>query len=394
MLLPDEGSEGGFVDPGIITDHNSRKVRLVDRMTARAAGVGETSLLRVDPVRWELSPAVAEVLADANRTHRGKHICLRDVKRRLDEDGRQNLAFCAGQATELLKMAFHITEPGDVDHSNKTIEQWLYAPPLSRFIVGIFELLTPTLGVSFDQIRFARNILRTKDEMTEGRNFDQLTKSAWDLASAGYNCAKAIIKAIPELHGTDLDIGAGLMEISEGEQRKSRGDRKTTGRTETTEEIQSRLVAGRDILIAKIWAQRHDMLTLRGYAVFMDWYSAALMEPLPPLLFSEFLRQIFNEIQDWHRELEARYREGILYKRDIKRHAGGMPLDVPQLAPLVQRHTLEMMEYPLGRGYGASMNQQVIGSLLASLSAKHPDVKDIWKHVTRRVEPIPVVRPA
>lgn len=136
------------------------------------------------------------------------------------------------------------------------------------------------------------------------------------------------------------------------------------------------------------------MLTLRGYAVFFDWYSAALMEPLPPLLFNEFLRQIFNEIRDWHRELEARYKEGILYKRDIKRHAGGIPLDVPELAPLVQRHTLEMMEYPLDRGYGATMNQDVVRSLLTSLSGRHPDVKDIWKHVTKRVKPIPMVRPA
>jgi hypothetical protein len=394
MLLPDDGSVSGFVSPGIITDHNSSNVRLVDRLTARAAGVGETSLLRVDPVRWELSPAVAEVLADANRTHRGKHICLRDVKRRLDEDGRQNLAFCAGQATELLKMAFHMTEPSDVDHSNKTIEQWLYAPPLSRFIVGLFELLAPTIGVSFDRIKFARNIARTKDEMTEGENFDQLTKSAWDLANAGYVCALAIVRAIPELHGTDLDIGVGLMEISEGEQRKSRQNREANSSSESTEDIQSRLAAGRDILIAKLWALRHDMLTLRGYAVFIDWYSAALMEAAPPLLYSEFLRQIFNEIQDWHRELEARYREGILYKRDIRRHAGGMPLDIPRLAPLVERHTLEVTKYPLGRRYGATMNQEVIGSLLASLSERHPDVKDIWEHVAKRVEPIPAVRPA
>jgi hypothetical protein len=68
-----------------------------------------------------------------------------------------------------------------------------------------------------------------------------------------------------------------------------------------------------------------------------------------------------------------------------------MPLGVPKLAPLVQRHTLEMMEYPLDRGYGAAMNGEVILSLLESLSVKHPDVKDIWKRVTKRVEPIPVV---
>jgi hypothetical protein len=391
MLAPSKGTVFGLVDPGMITDDNSSNARLIDRLTARAAGVGETSLLKIDPVKWELSPAVSEILSSANRARRGKHVCLRDVKRRLDDDGRRNLAFCACQAAELLKIAFHMTEPGDVNHSNKTIEEWLYAPPLSRFVVGIFELLTPTLGVAFEGIKLARDIPRTKDEMTERGNFDQLTKSAWDLASAGYDCAKAIVKAIPALHGTDLDIGARLMEISEGEQRKSRGDRKATGRAATPEEFQSRLVTGRDILIAKIWALRHDMLTLRGYAVFMDWYSATLMGPLPPYLWNEFLRQIFNEIQDWHRELEARYREGILSKRDIKRHVGGMPLGVPKLAPLVQRHTLEMMEYPLDRGYGAAMNGEVILSLLESLSVKHPDVKDIWKRVTKRVEPIPVV---
>lgn len=389
-----EGTVFGFVDPGMITDSNASNVRLVDRMMARAANIGETSLLRVDPVRWELSPAVAAILTDANRTHRGKHICLRDVKRRLDDDGRRNLAFCAGQAAELLKIALHMTEPGDVDHSNRTIAQWLFAPPLSRFIVGLFELLTPTLGVNFDQIRFARNIARTKGEMTESGNFDRLTKSAWDLAVTGYECAAAIIEAIPELHGTDLDIGIGLMEISQGEQRKRRWNREANGGSQTAEDIQSRLAAGRDILIAKVWALRHDMLTLRGYAVFFDWYSAALMEPLPTPLFIEFLRQIFNEIQDWHRELEARYREGILYKRDIRRHAGGIPLDVPRLSPLVERHTLEMMEYPLNRGYGARMNEDVIQSLLTSLSAKHPGVRDIWQQVTERVQPIPMAMPA
>lgn len=394
MLPPSEGSVFGFIDPGMITEDNSSNARLVDRLTAHAPNVEETSLLKIDPVKWGLSPAVAEILATANRTHRGKHVCLRDVKRRLDEDGRQNLAFCAGQAAQLLRIAFHMTKPGDVDHSNKTIEQWLHAPPLNRFIVGIFELLTPTFGVPFEQIRFARNIPRTKDEITEGGNFDQLTKSAWDLASAGYDCAKAIVEAIPELRGIDLDIGTGLMEISEGEQRKARRLRKAHDRSETTADVEARLTAGRDILITKIWALRHDMLTLRGYAVFIDWYSAALMEPLPPLLFSEFLRQIFNEIQDWHRELEARYKEGILYKRDIRRHAGGMPLDVPKLPPLVERHTLEMIEYPLNRGYGAAMNEEVILSFLESLRVKHPAVKDIWKQVTKRVEPIPAVRSA
>ena len=394
MMPPSEGSVFGFVDPGMITEDNSSNARLVDRLTARATAAGETSLLRIDPVRWELSPAVMEILATANRAHRGKHVCLRDVKRRLDDNGRKNLAFCAGQAAKLLKIALHMTKPGDVAHSNNTIEQWLYAPPLSRFIVGIFELLAPTLGVPFGEIKLAQNIARTKDEVAEGDNFDRITRSAWDLASAGYECAKAIVKAVPELHGTDLDIGVGLMEISEGEQRKGRQDRNESGRSETTEEVESRLTAARDILITKIWALRHDMLTLRGYAVFFDWYSAALMERLPPLLYSEFLRQIFNEIQDWHRELEARYREGILYKRDIKRHAGGTPLDIPKLAPLVQRHTLEVIEYPLDRGYGATMNREVMDSLLTSLSVRHPDVKDIWQHVTRRVAPVPVARPA
>ncbi|MEK9282682.1 hypothetical protein MTR72_24105 [Bradyrhizobium sp. ISRA442] len=393
-LPPSKGTVFGFVDPGMMTDDDASNARLVDRLMARAATLGETSLLRADPVIWELSPEVAGILANANRARRGKHVCLRDVKRRLNDVGRQNLALCAGQAAELLKVAFHMTEIGDIDHSNGTIEQWLHAPPLSRFIVGVFELLTPALGVPFDEIKLARNIPRAKDEVAEGGNFDQLTKSAWDLARAGYDCAKAVVKAIPELHGTDLDIGVGLAEMSEGEQRKGRQDRKAGGRSETTEEIQSRLTAARDILIAKIWALRHDMLTLRGYAVFFDWYSAALMEPLPQPLFNEFLSQIFNEIQDWHRELEARYKEGILYKRDIKRHASGLPLDIPTLAPLVRRHTLEMTEYPLDRGYGATMNQEVIESLLTSLSVRHPDVKDIWKLVTKRVKPVPVARPA
>jgi hypothetical protein len=71
-----------------------------------------------------------------------------------------------------------------------------------------------------------------------------------------------------------------------------------------------------------------------------------------------------------------------------------MPLDVTKLAPQVQRHTLEMTEYPLDRGYGAAMNEKVILSFLESLSVKHPDVKDIWKNVTKRVEPIPAVRSA
>lgn len=394
MLPPSEGSVFGFVDPGMITEDNSSNARLVDRLTAREAAVGETSLLRIDPVKWELSPAVVEILATANRARRGKHVCLRDVKRRLDDNGRKNLAFCAGQAAELLKIALHITKPGDVDHSNKTIEQWLYGPPLSRFIVGTFELLTPTLGVPFDEIKLARSIPRAKDEVAEGDNFDRLTKSAWDLASAGYDCAKAIVEAIPELRGTDLDIGAALMERSEGEQRRSRQLRKKNGLKETAEDIQSRLEAGRDSLIASAWALRHDMLTLRGYETFLGWYSAVLMERLPPPLWNEFLRQIFNEIQDWHRELEARYKEGILSKRDIKRHAGGLPLELTKLEPLVERHTLEMIEYPLDRGYGAAMNREIIQSLLTSLSTKHPNVLNIWEQVTKLVDPTPVAEPA
>lgn len=386
-MLPDEKSVSGFFEPGMITDHTASNVRLVDRLAARSANDRETSLFKVDPVRWILQPAVETALSEANRTRRGRHLCLRDVGRRIDNEGRNNLASCAKQAAELLKIAFHMSQPGDVDHSNKTIEQWLYAPPLSRFIVGVFELLAPTRNLDFDQIRFAQQIARTKGELTEEQTSDRLTKSAWDLACAGYDCAAAIVAAIPELHQIDLDAGVGVMEISEGEQRRGREHREALGNQQDAEDIQSRLTAGRDILIAKIWALRHDMLTLRGYAVFIDWYGAVLMERVPPRLFGEFLCQIFNEIQDWHRELEARYLEGVFYKRDLIRHAGGMPLAIPRLEPLVERHTPGIMEYPLGRGFGARLNRDVFASILGSLSMKHPDVRDIWQEVVKHVDP-------
>lgn len=134
------------------------------------------------------------------------------------------------------------------------------------------------------------------------------------------------------------------------------------------------------------------MLTLRGYNVFIGWYVAALMHGLPDeehTLWIDFEVKIFNEIQDWYRELETRYEEGIVYKHDNKRRAGGLPLEIPNVPPIIQRHRIEVIQYPIGHGYGARLDHAVMQELLQSISAKHPDVFDIWRRATEQVSPVP-----
>jgi hypothetical protein len=387
----DAGSVFGFSDPAMFTADSNINVRLVKRMAARPEVAGETKLIRADLVAWELSPAVNDVLADAHRCHRLRHVCLFDVRRRLThlgEEEMQNLLTCARQASRLLEIAFQITDRKNSNQSNETIESWLHATPLSRFIVAVFEAFAPALSVPLEQIKLAGNIVRTKLEMNE-INFDQLTSSAWDLVNEGYDCAQAIIGLIPGLRGIDLDIGSGLLEISEGEQKRIRLNQRAMGRQENAEDLEQRLQSGRDILIANFWALRHDMLTLRGYKSFLGWYQAALMDHLPNQVWVTFQLQIFNEIQDWSRELQARYEEGILYKRDKKRHAGGLPLEIPELPAIVERHTIEVLEYPLGHGFGARNDNAIMQALLQSIAARQPDAQNIWVQATAKVNPIP-----
>ena len=383
------GSVFGYSDPAVLTGDMRTKVRLIKRMEAAPDAAGAMKLIRAHPVLWELSPVVVDVLARANRCRRGRHINILDVRRRLDAEGMENLLSCARQAARLLEIAFHITDRMKSNQSNETIESWLHPTPLSRFIVGVFETFSPTLSVPFNEIRLARNIPRTKREMEDEEHFDPLTKSSWDLASEGYDCAQKIINIIPDLRGTELDIGAALMEDTEEEQKKIKLIREAAGREETAEDIQGRLQSGRDDLIADLWALRHDMLTLRGYTDFLGWYHGALIDKLPDPVWISFQLQIFNEIQDWYRELRARYEEGIVRKREIRRHAGGQPLDILELRDNVQRHTIKVIEYPRNGGFGAKFEDEIMQSLLQSIAAKHPDVFNIWRQATAELAPIP-----
>jgi hypothetical protein len=388
----DVGSVFGFSDPAMFTADMNTNVRLVKRMAARPDATAETKLLRADPVNWELSPAVNNVLTDAHRCHRGRHISLFDLRRRLanlSEREMRNLLFCGRQAARLLEIAFQMTDRKKSNQSNETIESWLHATPLARFIVGVFEMFTPTLDVPFNEVKLATNIQRTSAGMLDERNFDRLTKSAWDLVNDGYDCAQAILELIPALRGADLDVGAGLMEISEGEQKRTKLEQEDNGRPENHDDIQARLEYGRKLTIANLWALRHDMLTLRGYTAFLGWYQAELMDRLPNPVWVGFQVQIFNEIQDWYRELRARYEEGIIYKRQEKRRAGGLPLDIPELPAIVKRHTIEVIEYPLGHSSGARHNDAIMQSLLQSIVARHPDALDIWGKATAQMNPIP-----
>jgi hypothetical protein len=388
----DAGSVFGFSDPAMFTTDLKINVRLVKRMAARPEVAADTKLLRANLVNWELSPAVNDVLADAHRCHRGRHVSLFDLRRRLarlGDEEMKNLLFCGRQAARLLEIAFHMTDRKTSNQSNETIESWLHATPLARFIVGVFEMFTPTLGVPFNEVKLATNIQRTSTGMLDERNFDRLTKSAWDLVNNGYDCAQAILELIPALRGTDLDVGAGLMEISEKEQKRNKLDQKKNSRPQNQEDIESRLEYGRKLMIAHFWALRHDMLTLRGYTAFLGWYHWELRDHLPNPVWVDFQLQIFNEIEDWYRELRARYEEGIIYKHQEKRRAGGLPLDMPELPAIVKRHTIEVLEYPLNRGFGARHNDAIMQALLHSIVARQPRALDIWLQATAQINPVP-----
>lgn len=216
-----EGSIFGFCDPAVFTPNLRTNVRLVKRMVARAESTGETRLLRADLVLWGLIPSVIDALTRVNRCRRGRHVNLRDLRRRLDEEGRQNLASCARQAARLLEIAFHMTDYQESNQSGETIESWLFPFPLSRFIVAVFETFAPAVDRKLsDGIKIAKTIIRSTNEIPAEGITDPLTKAALDLAENGYDCARRIISLIPQLNGIDLDVGAALMETSKNEQKR------------------------------------------------------------------------------------------------------------------------------------------------------------------------------
>ena len=79
-----------------------------------------------------------------------------------------------------------------------------------------------------------------------------------------------------------------------------------------------------------------------------------------------------------------------IYEREEKRHAGGLPLKLLELSVVVQRHTIDVIEYPGGNGFGARNDNAIMQSLLQSIVARHPDALDIWGQATAQMNPIPV----
>jgi hypothetical protein len=381
----------GFDNPAPLTESYSSNLRLMKRSLAQAyhsekaksgrkRKSGRNGLLGVQFVDWHLNQNVATAFMAARRIGSGRHFSLEDVRANINVTDRNNLAECARQAARLLEITLHLTDRTKEGPLGETVETWLHPAPLLRFVVSIFEEMSPSREQALVDIKRSMN------------KEDDLTKSAIAAAEEGIDCARKIVTLIPQFENIDLDTGVALLAISEEFHRSERMlarngvlDRGHKGAMRTE---------GRTIVVKQLWQDRQNIVTLKGYAVFMNWY----MEHAKQIISKDLIptwklvnRDIFYALQDWSRELQARYDEGVLFKRDIKRRAGGLPLTIPSTPGIVESHFIKLTNYPMNLAFdyelrqGAVVNPKVLNAIVQSLCEERPKIYEAWHKLTSAV---------
>lgn len=391
------GSVFGFDNPAPLIDDHSTELRLMKRLFAQAHLFEKSGLLQVDSVKWKLTEPVVRAFNAARRVGEERHYSLADVRDNIDADGRDNLMECAGQAARLLEITFNITDQKTRgEQQRETVESWLHAAPLARLIIAIFEEMLPSKDCDLVDIR----ISKYKD--------DKLTNSAVTLAEEAIKCARRIVRLIPEFESVNLDAGLALLAISD-EYRKSQKQLERDQLFEplighpADDQLENRLEEGRSIIVKEMWQLRQNIITIKAYAVFMNWYVDHARTQIPHDLLPAWkivLRDIFYGLEDWSRELQARYDEGVLFTRDVKRRAGGYPLSVPPILQAVESHFIKLKRYPLKLAFhgefrqGAIAEQNVLGAIVHALCETRPEAYEAWRRLTASVPPAASIQTA
>ena len=378
----------GFDNPAPLTDGYSSNLRLMKRSLAQAhhskeQKSGRNGLLGVQFVDWHLNENVAIAFMAARRVGRGRHFSLEDVRSNINAADRNNLAECARQAARLLEITFHLTDRTTEGPLGETIESWLHPAPLLRFIVAIFEEMYPSREQELVDIKKSKN-----------KN-DDLTKSAIAAAELGIACARTIVNVIPQFENINLDAGVAVLAISE-EFHKSQKKLAKNNVADRGREG-ARRAEGRTIVVRQLWQDRQNIVTLKGYAVFMNWYVEHAKQIITRDLIPTWKivdRDICYGLQDWCRELQARYDEGVLFKRDIKRRAGGLPLSIPSTSRIVENHFIKLTNYPIKLTFhselrqGAVVEPKVLKAIVRSLCKDRPKTYEAWHKLTTAVPAI------
>jgi hypothetical protein len=393
----------GFDDPGVFTKQLGANARMLSRKIARSSKKGGTGMVRADIVGWRLSDVVDRALLSAPKYKGYKEDTdLAALQEMLDEAARKNLSFCCQQAARLLEINFHITKRKAADtQSSESIESWLYTPPLYRFIVSIFEVVAPTrdgFGAGdgrpwrLDDVKISH--LQAAPQRGKGMAVDVLGKNAKVLASEGIACSRRVARAILPKERLNLDVDAGLLEITEdiGKNIKptaviNRPPTKSELEEKADDAVYRRGVA-RDRIVSRVWALRQDWLITRGYSVFFGWYEHLLFKHVFDRhhdLFFKFERKIYRPMEQCAIELGSRFQAAAVYPRNMKRRADDLPLSIFHIpARFVSRH-MDLVEYPGEKDCGARPNLDVIQAFLTAIARRDPNVRKIWKRVTTLV---------
>lgn len=370
--VPEEhdGTVFGFHDPSHLTNDEKTNARKLKRKFAVATKFDVPAVLRVDQVSWKLDGQSKQVIEDADTYPGVAFASLKSLRDRLLQPGlefaRKNLAIVARNAARFLEIEFQITDRNRDNQSHETVASWTRPYPFAEFAIEIFEILAPTRnGESLDEI-FPRGTDQNQlkcdavDLVLDGAQNARriLTMLADELRARGYDIEPASLvdrddrddDAAGAIDAHYLDRGSPVMRISENR-------RTTTGR----------LNEGRGRILEQLWTIRENAAKLRCFSETFQGYHDILLERggnYGPLR-SQMMDKLFYPTLDWYRELGARFEEGVAYKADIKRRAGGLPNEVPQVPVELEHHSVALTRYRAS--WGAKRDDVVIKAILDAL---------------------------
>jgi len=380
-----DGTVFGFHDPSHLTADEKANSRKLKRKFAFASKFDAPAVLRVDQISWSLDDQPRQAIENAQPFIGGIFPGLKSVRDRLQGRGldlaRKNLAIVARTAARFLEIEFQITDRNRDNQSHETIASWTKPYPFAEFAITIFEMLAPTRhGESLADILMPGNTRGdlkgdTVDLVLEGTQHTRriLGVLAEELRLQGIHIAPTDLFDPDDGDNDDaaptnahyLDRGSPVMRISENK-------RTTAGRLDD----------GRRRILEQLWSLRDNSVKLRGFTEMFYAYHHKLLERgdnVGPLR-NEMLKNIINPTLDWYRELGARFEEGVAYKADIKRRAGGLPNEVPEVPAELERHRMALAHYPAMKTWGAQRDDVAIDAILKALDPSG-HASSVWQEV-------------
>lgn len=398
-----DGTVFGWNEPGHITSDwpaNSRKTK---RMIAMATRQGRSALVRVDNISSDLLRSISDLVMKAQRAVAGPKGPLRTLgdfirgitDERLRTEYRKNLTVNSLQAARQLEIEFHMTDRERDNQADQSIATWTKPYPLAEFAYELFELIAPIRG------RVGAHATRLDEiELQGARPKFNLRYEAIQTVLMGAEHARRVLTTIaPDLVHVGIHIsGEELRERDEddasnvGDMRRVECahylDRGSPVLAVSEKEItdHSRLSTGRGRIVARIWQLREDSVKLRAYfELFRYRHERYCLNGNRGPLVAEFLQRVQNPVLDWYRELTARYEEGVVYERDLRRRAGGMPLAMPNVPGTLKKHRLRLVQEDGATSWMAQRDDHVICDLLLAIDPTGRAL-DIWRMVDGTVQ--------